>query len=87
MKVPLTPRAGLRGLPPRAQATGNLSAIGVRDLGSYGCDKPARGEPCAGKYNYYLAEALGYFVQRLDRIAFTHGKTPVHWCAGATTLS
>ena len=30
------------------QSQGNLSTIGVRDLGSYG----------VGKYNYYLSEAL-----------------------------
>jgi hypothetical protein len=24
-------------------------------------------------------EALAYFYQRLDAIAFSHGKTPVHW--------
>ena len=51
------------------QSHGNLSTIGVRDLGDYG----------VGKYNYYLSEALGYFYQRLDEIAISHGKTPVHW--------
>ena len=51
------------------QSHGNLSTIGVRDLGDYG----------VGKYNHYLSEALGYFYQRLDEIAISHGKTPVHW--------
>ena len=49
------------------KATGNLSAISFRDMNGYG-----------GKhYQYYLSEALGYFYQRLDEIAFAHGKTPV----------
>ena len=37
-----------------------------------------------GSYNpttmqHYLSEALAYFYQRLDAIAISHGKTPVHW--------
>lgn len=28
---------------------------------------------------HYLSEALAYFYQRLDAIAISHGKTPVHW--------
>ena len=51
------------------KANGNLSTVGYRDMGSY--------NPTT--MQHYLQEALGYFYQRLDAIAISHGKTPVHW--------
>jgi hypothetical protein len=47
----------------------NLTGIQYRDLGGYG----------AGMRNYYLGDAFGYFLQRVDEIAIAHGRTPVHW--------
>jgi hexosaminidase len=50
-------------------ANGNLSTVGFRDMGNY--------NPTT--MQHYLSEALGYFYQKLDAIAISHGKTPVHW--------
>ena len=51
----------------------NLSGIGSRDIHGFG--PPV-----------FLQQALGYWYQRVDQIAFAHGLTPVHWAEAFDTL-